>query len=110
MPVPEEDLARVRDWCLARVPSDVRDRLRVECEVDDHALTIVERHPPLPVVNGTVWTREPVARLRRSGFLWTLYWCNRDQRFHRYPDLAPTTDVGALLDEIDRDPGCLFWG
>lgn len=107
--IPDDDLVRVRAWCLARVPEDVRDRLRVDCEVDDGALTIVERHPPLPRGGGTVWTREPVARLRRSGFLWTLQWCNRDREFHRYPDLVPTTDVGALLDEIDRDPGRLFW-
>jgi DUF3024 family protein len=108
--VDPQDVDRVAAWCLARVPEDVRDQLRVECEVGHHELTIVERHPPLPGIGGTAWTREPVARLRCAKYLWTLYWCNRDQRFRRYSDLAPTTDVGVLLAEIDRDPGCVFWG
>ena len=106
----QQDVDRVRDWCLARVPEDVRDRLRVDCEVADQHLTIVERHPPLPGIGGSTWTREPVARLRCARFLWTLYWCNRDQRFRRYSELEPTTDVGVLLEEIERDPHCLFWG
>jgi hypothetical protein len=106
----EQDIARVRDWCTARVPAAVRDRLRLECEVGDRELTIVERRPPLPVTGGTVWTREPVARLRCARYVWTLYWCDRNERFRRYVDLEPTTDVGVLLDEIDRDPHNLFLG
>jgi Protein of unknown function (DUF3024) len=41
---------------------------------------------------------------------WTLYWSDRTQRWHKYGLVAPTPDVLALLDELDRDPTYMFWG
>lgn len=41
---------------------------------------------------------------------WTLYWRDRNLRFHLYDLLAPSNRVGDLLNEIDRDPTCIFWG
>ncbi len=32
------------------------------------------------------------------------------QRWHLYDLLEPSPDVLVLLDEIDRDPTCIFWG
>jgi death-on-curing protein len=40
---------------------------------------------------------------------WTLYWPDRNGRFHRYQDLPPGP-IAALLDEIDGDPFGKFWG
>jgi hypothetical protein len=40
---------------------------------------------------------------------WTLYWRNRNLRFHTYEPLAPSHRVEDLLTEIDRDPTCIFW-
>jgi hypothetical protein len=37
---------------------------------------------------------------------WTLYWSDGNQRRHNYDLVAPTRDVLALLDELDRDPTC----
>lgn len=40
---------------------------------------------------------------------WTLYWADRNSRWHRYDDIDPgTTDQ--LLNEINDDPTCIFWG
>jgi hypothetical protein len=41
---------------------------------------------------------------------WSLYWRDRNDRWHPYPYLAPNRDIGPLLGEIDRDPTCIFWG
>jgi hypothetical protein len=42
--------------------------------------------------------------------VWTLYWSDRNARWHRYDLVEPSAEVTALLDEIDRDPICIFWG
>ena len=42
--------------------------------------------------------------------MWTLYWRDRNLRFHRYDQLEPSPDIGNLLREIDRDPIAIFWG
>lgn len=60
---------------------------------------------------GPEWSRG-VARLRYTagGRLWTLYSSDRNGRWHRYySPVGSTPDIHVLLDEIDRDPTCIFW-
>jgi hypothetical protein len=35
---------------------------------------------------------------------WSLYWRDRNLRFHKYDLIAPSRRVDELLAEIDRDP------
>jgi hypothetical protein len=110
--LPETDVVRVQRWCRARVPEHVRDQVRVEVDVTDRHLTIVERRPPWRVDVGPEWTRSPIARLRYTNAtrLWSLYWRDRNQRFHEYDRVPPSESVEDLLAEIDRDPTAIFWG
>ncbi len=61
---------------------------------------------------GQEWTSFPIARLRYTATTksWTLYWRDRDLRFHVSDRLAPSPSVDAPLAEIERDPTCIFWG
>jgi hypothetical protein len=109
---PEIDVARVQRWCEAHVPERARHQVRLECEVDGSYLTIVERRAPWRADFGPDWTRLPVARLRytKASEKWTLYWRDRNLRFHRYDHIKPSAHVAELIDEIDRDPTGIFWG
>jgi hypothetical protein len=42
--------------------------------------------------------------------LWSLYWRDRNERFHVYDGLAASENVQVLLDEIEQDPTAIFWG
>jgi Protein of unknown function (DUF3024) len=110
--VPEISLARIERWCRERVPEQVRDRVRVECEVDGRDVTIVDARAPWRPDLGPDWTRLPVARLRylRSREVWRLYWRDRDEGWHEYRGLPFASSVDELLSEIDRDPTAIFWG
>ena len=110
--IPDLDIARVQRWCAARVPEHARHQVRVECQVAPRHLTIVERRAPWREDYGPDWTAFPIARLRftTAGNSWTLYWCDRNQRFHLYDLLTQSGRVDELLTEIDRDPTCIFWG
>ena len=108
--VPQLDLARIRQYCGGRVPAHLRDEVRVEADVRGKSVTIFECRPPSqPTL--TDWFRVPVAQLRYNsdGHLWTLYWADRNSRWHRYDDIEPGTS-DELLNEIDEDPMCVFWG
>jgi hypothetical protein len=109
---PELDVARVQRWCVARVPEHARHQVRVECDVAPRHLTIVERRAPWRENLGPAWTSFPIARLRYTAATrsWTLYWRDRNLRFHIYDRLAPSPRVDDLLNEIDRDPTAIFWG
>ena len=110
--LPELDIARVRRWCEERVPAHARDQVRVEYDIGPRQLTIVECRPPWREGIGPEWTRFPIARLRytQATRTWTLYWRDRNLRFHRYGQLEPSPHIDDLLTEIDRDPIAIFWG
>jgi len=112
MALPEMEVAHVERWCADRVPEHARDEVRVECVVESRHLTIVERRAPWRDDFGPEWTSFPIARLRYTATekLWTLYWRDRNLRFHAYTEVGPSSHVGDLLAEVDRDPIGIFWG
>jgi hypothetical protein len=112
MALPEFDIAQVQRWCAARVPKHARHQVRVECQIASRHLTIVERRAPWREDLGPEWTSFRIARLRYTltEKSWTLYWRDRNLRFHTYDLLAPSNRVEDLLNELDHDPSCIFWG
>jgi hypothetical protein len=108
--MPETDVARAQRWCRDRVPGHLRDQVRIEVDVEARHLTIVECRPPWDGVGD--WTRLAIARLRytKASGLWSLYWRDRNERFHVYDGLAASENVQVLLDEIEQDPTAIFWG
>lgn len=110
--IPELDVARIQRWCAVRVPEHARHQVRVECEIGARNLTILERRAPWRDDVGADWTSLPVARLRyaKTAKTWTLYWRDRNLRFHLYDRLPPSAHVEDLLLAIDRDPTGIFWG
>ena len=102
----------MRRWCDQRVPAHLRDQIRVECDLAPRHLTIVECRPSWDKDAGAEWTRFPIARLRytKATGRWSLYWRDRNLRFHLYDRLAASPHVDEILQEIDRDPTGIFWG
>ena len=110
--IPEDALDVIRRWADRRVPEHARDQVRLEVDVADRAVTILECRPPWRPEYDSDWTRFPIARLRyvESRNRWSLYWRDRNLKFHEYDLADPTSDIQDLLDEIDRDPTSIFWG
>jgi len=50
------------------------------------------------------------AVLRPTARSWTIFWADRNGRWHRYDDLEPATDLDDVLSEIAEDPTCIFFG
>ena len=40
-------------------------------------------------------------RFTKSTGVWTLYWPDRNTKYHRYEDLKPTPTIEQVLAEID---------
>ncbi len=112
MTLPETDVARIQRWCRARAPQVIRDQVWVEADVAEQHATIMQCRPPWGCDVGLEWTRSPIARLHytKASKQWSLYWRDRNLRFHAYTLAPPTDTVQELLAEVDRDLTTIFWG
>ncbi|AFM17707.1 Protein of unknown function (DUF3024) [Mycolicibacterium chubuense NBB4] len=112
MTLPDLEVERVQRCCVAGVLDEARHKVRVQCDIAARHLTITERGPPWREDLGPDWTNFPIARLRYTTATktWTLYWRDRNQRFHRYYLLKPSSHIQDLLTEIHNDPTGIFWG
>lgn len=106
------DVARVQRWCAVRVPERARDQVRVECASCPTTHHCRRAARPWREDVGPEWTSFPIARLRYTAAekSWTLYWRDRNLRFHLDDPLAPSSRVDDLRTEINRDPTRIFWG
>lgn len=106
-------LAAVEVFCESRVPERHRDEVRLECTRRGNTITILERRAPWnPDLIGSDWTSLKVAQLRfdPSSGRWSLYCCDRNERWWPYDDIETSTSVDPLLAEIAADPTGIFWG
>jgi hypothetical protein len=110
MALPETDLHRIRLWARERWPEHLWDEVKVEADVADRHVDIVEVRPPWDGVGESI--REPVARLRytKTTGQWAIYWRDRNLKFHKYERQRPTKNVQALLDWIADSGDPIFWG
>jgi hypothetical protein len=110
--LPGLDVAAIRHHCEQRVPPHARDQVRSEVDVTDRTVTVLECRGPWREDYGPEWTRRGIARFRYTAKSkqWTLCWSDRNQRWHKYDLIQPSSDILALEDVLDRDPTCIFCG
>jgi len=109
--IPDLALAKIRRFCHERTPAALRDEMRLEVTTRGNSATIADCRP-LCQGSAEEWTRMNIAQLRydHASRHWTLYWADRNHRWHRYDDLEATPNLDALITEIDEDPTCIFFG
>lgn len=110
MALPDLDIERVQRWCDQQVPQHLWDQVKVEADLAPTHVTIVEVRPPWRGDGDP--TRFPIARLRwnRARHEWSLYWRDRNLKFHVYDRVDPTPQVQNLLDYLDSHEDAIFWG
>ena len=109
--IPDHDLAKIHKYCAERVPAEFLHRIRIEATARGRSVTIFECRPLWREDIGPEWTRHPVAQMRHHADhnLWTLYWSDRNARWHVF-DLIDPGPVSELLEEIQLDRTAIFWG
>ena len=99
-------------FCEARVPLRVRHLVRLSYRIRGATATLFEERVPWRVSEDSAWTESPVAQFRYNEHRrqWALYWRDRNQRWHRFADAAPTNDLDDLIDVVRADRTGIFWG
>lgn len=114
MALSELQLARVTQrlstYCEARVPQQVRDKLRLCFRIQGNEVVLFEERPAFHPPHD--WRESPVAKFKyvAARRVWRLYCRHRDLKWHEYRRRPTARTFDALLAEIDADPTGIFWG
>jgi len=109
--IPDIDLHKIRKYAAERVPAELHNKIRMEVDVRGKSVTIVECRPPRSKAIGPEWTRHGVAKMKfdPDSAKWTLYWPDRNARWHVCDFTEPGT-IEEMLNEIELDQTGIFWG
>ena len=112
MSIPEEIRAEaevaLREFCDAH-STDVAQQ-RYTYEFATNAALLVEQRPSF--VNASEWTSRLLAKFRYSEArnMWSLYWTDSSERWHRVTNVEGAKDIRTLLEVVVKDPLGVFWG
>jgi hypothetical protein len=97
-------------YCSERLPVYLHDELRLGFKFRGNSVTLYEERPAF--ANPDIWVEIAVAQFRFNTKTrdWTLYWADRNSKWHEYDLIEPSRAFEALLKEVQEDPTGIFWG
>lgn len=95
--------------CIRRSPVHLCDKIRTAYEIKNHDVIVYEERKFGDRVH---WSRTECAKFKydRTGNRWKLYWMRRDRKWHRYASDLDSTELNALVAEVDQDRNGAFFG
>ena len=102
--------SKVSKFCQDRIPPHARDQVRLHYKIRGYFVTLIESRPSY--FEKDVWIDIPAAQFRydEKSNQWSLFWPDRNSRWHEYYDCDSSHDIDDLIREVDEDPSCVFWG
>ena len=114
MPLPEFTKklieTKLAEYCTNRIPEHAREQIKLIFNIRGNKVTLIETRPYYK--DPSIRTENPIAQLRFDNAVkkWSLYYMDRNDRWHLYDLVKPSTDYNDLLKALDRDPTGRFWG
>lgn len=99
----------LQEFCDENSSKDVADQSRYEFEILENHAILIERHPAF--LSHMEWTSLPKAKFRYSPAkeVWSLYWPDTNERWHRLSSAKTAKDIRVLLKAVATDTSGVFW-
>jgi len=114
MPIPpiQKQLTQklMQRYCESRIPVEVQDKIRLSYTIRGDHITLIESRPFWKDENRWIDTKIAQIRFENVDKTFTLYCADRNDKWHLYDYIDPTTDLEEVLAQIDADPTGIFWG
>jgi hypothetical protein len=114
MPFNDIELHRIKKivggFCCERIPDHQRCQIKVFYEIHGYDVKIFESRPCS--IGSQLLAEKPIARLHYDPDTlgWQLYSMGNSGKWEKYPEIEPTNHLRLLIEEIEKDPYCVFWG
>jgi hypothetical protein len=110
----EIELARIEKavgrFCKRRTNPAIRDKLRLEYSVNRHDIEIFEIRPHWRNPDEEIESSVAKIKYLRSSNEWKLYWMRQDLKWHSYEPHSVGKNLEELVDVVDKDEYCCFFG
>jgi hypothetical protein len=100
----------VGDWCIHRVPPEVKRQLDYDYEIQGQAVILFEVRPLWQGASGES-TRSPFVKFKyvKSSHHWQMYWMRASGKWQAYEPAPKALSIEAALRIIEADSyGCFF--
>jgi hypothetical protein len=99
----------LKEFCSQSSSADVAESSRLEYDIAENHVVLIERRPSF--LNHLEWTSVPKAKFRYSPAkgVWSLYWPDTNQRWHRLSSAKTAKDIRVLLKAVATDTSGVFW-
>ena len=97
------------EFCRQNSSEAVSDQSRYEFEIEENHALLIERRAGF--LSHLEWSSKPVAKFRYSPakLVWSLYWPDTNQRWHRLSSSKAARDIRTLLQTVKSDTSGVFW-
>jgi Protein of unknown function (DUF3024) len=97
-------------YCGERLQAYIHDKLKLGFRFRGNSVTLYEERPAL--AEPGMWIEIVVAQFRfqPQDKEWTLYWTDRNSKWHPYEEVESSKNFEVLLKEVHEDPTGIFWG
>ena len=101
----------VGDWCIRRVPPEIKKTLDHDYEIDGQAVTLLEVRPLKRGLPGE-FTRSPFAKFRfvKTSGIWQIYWRRASGKWQTYEPYPVAFSIDEALRIIEADQYACFFG
>ena len=100
----------ISEWCLNKVPVQLKSKIDYDYEIDGQAVSIFEVRPKWQGSPGEK-SRHPVARFKyvKTSELWNIYWMRQTGKWQLYEPAEAECSLEDALTVIETDQfGCFF--
>lgn len=114
MVIPQEELTYaitvLEEFCEQRTPLVVRDQVALQFRIEGQSIILYERRPHFQ--DPREWVENLVAKFRywKQRDEWSLYWRDRNAKWHLFEPLESAKELQVLIDEVARDRTAIFFG
>ena len=98
------------NYCTTKIPEEYQNEIKLLYKIHGNSVTLIESRPFY--FDPANWSEQKIAQFRygKDDRDWTLYWADRNERWHIYPKIKSSKSIDDLLNEVDNDPISVFWG
>ena len=100
----------VGEMCRNLTNPEFKDELSLEYKVQGHDVVVFEKRPGYGKHVGGMETDAAKIKYVRTKSEWRLYWMRQDLKWHGYEMLSSSKKLEDLVEEIEKDPFCCFFG